>query len=104
MLGCILSCVSVIIHKELFLPLFGIMFVIETLSVIIQVTYFKYTKRKYGQGKRCFLITPLHHHYNKLGMSETTISNRYVMITLILCIIGLLSFYHLSMSISLATS
>jgi phospho-N-acetylmuramoyl-pentapeptide-transferase len=66
-------------------------FIIETLSVVIQVGYFKYTKRKLGEGKRIFLMSPLHHHFQKKGMHESTIAMRFWIVSLILAVITIIT-------------
>ena len=77
---------NIIVHKELLIPIFCGVFLVENLSVVIQVTYFKYTKRKYGEGRRIFLMSPLHHHYQKLGYHESKIVTRFWIVT-ILCVV-----------------
>lgn len=84
-LGGIIAALSIIVRKELLIPIFCLVFFVELLSVMIQVSYFKYTKRKYGEGRRVFLMSPLHHHYQKLGYHESKISVRFWIIT-ILCV------------------
>jgi phospho-N-acetylmuramoyl-pentapeptide-transferase len=84
-LGGIIAALAIIVRKELLIPFFCLVFFVELLSVMIQVTYFKYTKRKYGEGKRVFLMSPLHHHYQKLGYHESKIAVRFWIIT-ILCV------------------
>ncbi len=84
-LGGIIAAIAIIVRKELLIPIFCMVFLVENLSVVIQVTYFKYTKRKYGEGKRVFLMSPLHHHYQKLGYHESKIAVRFWIIT-ILCV------------------
>jgi phospho-N-acetylmuramoyl-pentapeptide-transferase len=83
-LGGIIAALAIIIRKELLIPIFCGVFLVENLSVMIQVTYFKYTKRKYGEGRRIFLMSPLHHHYQKLGYHESKIVTRFWIVT-ILC-------------------
>jgi len=85
-LGGIIAALAIIVHKELLIPIFCGVFLVENLSVVIQVTYFKYTKRKYGEGRRVFLMSPLHHHYQKLGYHESKIATRFWIVTL-LCVI-----------------
>ena len=80
-LGAAFGAVALMIRKELLLPLICSMFFVETLSVIIQTTYFKYTRRKYGEGRRVFKMAPLHHHYEKLGFEEPKIVTRFWIIT-----------------------
>jgi phospho-N-acetylmuramoyl-pentapeptide-transferase len=84
-LGGIIAALSIIIRKELLIPIFCFIFLVENLSVVIQVGYFKYSKRKYGEGRRIFLMSPLHHHYQKLGYHESKIAVRFWIIT-ILCV------------------
>ena len=67
----------------------GGIFVVETISVMLQVTYFKYTKKKYGTGRRIFLMAPLHHHFEQKGWKETQVVVRFWIITMILVLIGL---------------
>jgi phospho-N-acetylmuramoyl-pentapeptide-transferase len=85
-LGGIIAALAIIVRKELLIPIFCGVFLVENLSVMIQVTYFKYTKRKYGEGRRVFLMSPLHHHYQKLGYHESKIVTRFWIVT-ILCVV-----------------
>jgi phospho-N-acetylmuramoyl-pentapeptide-transferase len=85
-LGGIIAALAIIVRKELLIPIFCGVFLVENLSVMIQVGYFKYTKRKYGEGRRIFLMSPLHHHYQKLGYHESKIAVRFWIIT-ILCVV-----------------
>jgi phospho-N-acetylmuramoyl-pentapeptide-transferase len=84
-LGGIIAALAIIVRKELLIPIFCLAFFVELCSVMIQVTYFKYTKRKYGEGRRVFLMSPLHHHYQKLGYHESKIAVRFWILT-ILCV------------------
>jgi phospho-N-acetylmuramoyl-pentapeptide-transferase len=84
-LGGIIAALAIIVRKELLIPIFCMVFLVENLSVMIQVTYFKYTKKKYGEGRRVFLMSPLHHHYQKLGYHESKIAVRFWIVT-ILCV------------------
>ena len=84
-LGGIIASIAIIVHKELLIPIFCGVFFVELLSVMIQVSYFKYTKRKFGVGKRIFLMSPLHHHYQKQGYHEAKIATRFWIVT-ILCV------------------
>ncbi|MBX9893226.1 MAG: phospho-N-acetylmuramoyl-pentapeptide-transferase [Chitinophagaceae bacterium] len=86
-LGGIIASLAIIVRKELLIPIFCGVFLIENLSVIIQVSYFKYTKKKYGEGRRVFLMSPLHHHYQKKGFHESKIAVRFWIIT-ILCVVA----------------
>lgn len=82
-LGGIIAALAIIVRKELLIPIFCIVFLVENLSVMIQVSYFKYTKRKYGEGRRVFLMSPLHHHYQKLGYHESKIAVRFWIVTIL---------------------
>jgi phospho-N-acetylmuramoyl-pentapeptide-transferase len=84
-LGGIIAALAIIVRKELLIPIFCLAFFVELSSVMIQVTYFKYTKRKYGEGRRVFLMSPLHHHYQKKGYHESKIAVRFWILT-ILCV------------------
>ena len=86
-IGGIIASLAVIVRKELLIPIFCGIFLIELLSVIIQVAYFKYTKKKHGEGKRVFLMSPLHHHYQKKGYHENKIAMRFWIIT-IFCVVA----------------
>ena len=79
------------IRKELLLPLLCGIFLVESCSVMLQVGYFKYTKRKYGEGRRIFLMSPLHHHYQKKNIFETKIVIRFWIISLLLAAITLVT-------------
>ena len=82
-IGGIIASLAIIVRKELLIPIFCLVFLVELLSVMIQVSYFKYTKRKYGTGKRVFLMSPLHHHYQKLGYHESKIAVRFWVVTIL---------------------
>jgi phospho-N-acetylmuramoyl-pentapeptide-transferase len=86
MLGGVIASLAIIVRKELLVPIFCGVFLVESLSVMIQVSYFKYTRRKFGEGRRIFLMSPLHHHYQKLGYHETKIAVRFWIVT-ILCVV-----------------
>ncbi|SFW45311.1 Phospho-N-acetylmuramoyl-pentapeptide-transferase [Chitinophaga sancti] len=86
-LGGIIASLAIIVRKELLIPIFCGVFLVENLSVVLQVSYFKYTKKKYGEGKRIFLMSPLHHHYQKLGYHESKIAVRFWIIT-IMCAVA----------------
>lgn len=85
-LGGIIASLAIIVRKELLIPIFCGVFLIELLSVMIQVSYFKYTRKKYGEGRRVFLMSPLHHHYQKKGFHENKIAIRFWIIT-VLCVV-----------------
>ena len=91
-LGGIIAVLALMIRKELVLPILCGIFLIENLSVMIQVSYFKYTKKKYGEGKRIFKMSPLHHHYQKLGYAETKIVTRFWIVGIILAIFTIITF------------
>ncbi|MEX2456743.1 MAG: phospho-N-acetylmuramoyl-pentapeptide-transferase [Balneolaceae bacterium] len=90
-IGGALGALALMIHKELLLPIICGIFFVETLSVIIQTTWFKYTKRKYGEGRRVFLMTPIHHHFEKKGWPESKIVVRFWIIAILIGIISLLT-------------
>jgi phospho-N-acetylmuramoyl-pentapeptide-transferase len=85
-LGGIIASLAIIMRKELLIPIICGVFFIESLSVIIQVSYFKYTKKKFGEGRRIFKMSPLHHHYQKVGYHESKIAIRFWIVT-ILCVV-----------------
>lgn len=85
-LGGIIASIAIIVHKELLIPIFCGVFLVELVSVMLQVTYFKYTKKKSGVGKRIFLMSPLHHHYQKKGLPEAKIVTRFWIVT-VLCVL-----------------
>jgi phospho-N-acetylmuramoyl-pentapeptide-transferase len=82
-LGGIIASLAIIVRKELLIPIFCFVFLIENISVMMQVAYFKYTKKKYGEGKRIFLMSPLHHHYQKKGYHESKIAVRFWVVTIL---------------------
>jgi phospho-N-acetylmuramoyl-pentapeptide-transferase len=86
-LGGILAVFAIIIRKEILIPLLCGIFLIENMSVVIQVAYFKYTKRKYGEGRRIFLMAPLHHHFQKKGFPEPKIVTRFWIVGIILAVL-----------------
>ena len=90
-IGGIIAVLAIIVRKELLLPLICGVFLIETLSVILQVTYFKYTKKFNGKGERIFLMSPLHHHYQKSGIHESKIAVRFWIIGILLAILSLIT-------------
>ncbi|MCO6496464.1 MAG: phospho-N-acetylmuramoyl-pentapeptide-transferase [Chitinophagaceae bacterium] len=90
-LGGIIASLAFIVRKELLIPIFCLVFLVENLSVMIQVGYFKYTKRRYGEGKRVFLMSPLHHHYQKLGYHESKIAVRFWIVTVIAIVMALVT-------------
>ena len=88
-LGGALGTIAVIVRQEIVLAIMGGIFVVEALSVMLQVTYFKYTKKKYGEGRRFLKMAPLHHHFEKTGWKETQVVVRFWIITMLLCLVGL---------------
>ncbi|WP_290866947.1 phospho-N-acetylmuramoyl-pentapeptide-transferase [Aquabacterium sp.] len=90
-LGGALGTIAVIVRQEIVLAFMGGVFVLEALSVMMQVSYFKYTKKKYGEGRRILLMAPLHHHFEKSGWKETQVVVRFWIITMLLCLVGLSS-------------
>ena len=90
-IGGIIAVIAILVRKELILPILCGVFLIETLSVIIQVGYFKYTKKKLGIGKRIFLMTPVHHHFQKKGYSESKIVTRFWIVSIMLAILSLIT-------------
>ncbi len=88
-LGGALGTIAVIVRQEILLAIMGGIFVVEALSVMLQVSYFKYTKKRYGEGRRLFQMAPLHHHFEKKGWKETQVVVRFWIITMLLCLVGL---------------
>jgi phospho-N-acetylmuramoyl-pentapeptide-transferase len=89
MLGGVIAVLALTLRKELLIPIMCGIFLVENLSVMIQVSYFKYTKRKYGEGRRVFLMSPLHHHYQKTGIHEAKIVTRFWIVGILLAVITL---------------
>lgn len=90
-LGGIIASLAIIVRKELLIPIFCGVFLVENLSVMLQVAYFKYTKKKYGEGRRIFLMSPLHHHYQKKGYHESKIAVRFWIITVLLVVLSIVT-------------
>ncbi len=90
-LGGIIAALAFIVHKELLIPLVCAIFFVETLSVTLQVSYFKYTKKKYGEGRRIFLMSPLHHHYQKKGYHEAKIVTRFWIVTILCAVVSIVT-------------
>lgn len=90
-LGGIIAALAILLRKELLIPVLCGIFVVENLSVVIQVAYFKYTKRKYGEGRRIFLMSPLHHHYQKKGMHEVKIVTRFWIVGILLAVFTIIT-------------
>jgi phospho-N-acetylmuramoyl-pentapeptide-transferase len=91
-LGGIIAVLALMIRKELVLPILCGIFLVENLSVMMQVSYFKYTKKKFGEGRRIFLMSPLHHHYQKLGYAEPKIVARFWIVGIMLAIFTIVTF------------
>jgi phospho-N-acetylmuramoyl-pentapeptide-transferase len=90
-IGGIIAALAIIVRKELLIPILCGVFLIENLSVVAQVAYFKYTKKKYGEGKRILKMAPLHHHYQKLGMHESKIVTRFWIASVMLAILTIIT-------------
>ncbi len=88
-LGAALGTIAVIVRQEIVLAIMGGIFVVEALSVMLQVLYFKYTKKRFGTGRRILKMAPLHHHFEKSGWKETQVVVRFWIITMLLCLVGL---------------
>ena len=88
-LGAALGTIAVIVRQEIVLAIMGGIFVVEALSVMLQVSYFKYTKKRFGEGRRMLKMAPLHHHFEKSGWKETQVVVRFWIITMLLCLVGL---------------
>ncbi len=86
-LGGLIAAIAIIVHKELLIPIFCGIFFVESISVMLQVAYFKYTKKKYGEGRRIFLMSPLHHHYQKRGYHEAKIVTRFWIVQIMLVVV-----------------
>lgn len=91
MLGGVIAALAIIVHKELLLPIFCGIFFVETLSVMLQVGYFKYTRKKYGEGRRMFLKAPLHHHFQVKGLHEVKIVTRFWIVTVLLVLLSIVT-------------
>ena len=90
-LGSIIAVLAILLRKELLIPIFGGIFLMETLSVMMQVSYFKYTRKKYGEGRRIFLMSPIHHHYQKMGIHEAKIVTRFWIVAILLAILAIIT-------------
>ena len=90
-LGGIIASLGIIVRKELLIPIICGIFLVENLSVMLQVAYFKHTKNKYGEGRRIFLMTPLHHHYQKLNYHESKIVTRFWIVGIMLAILSIVT-------------
>jgi phospho-N-acetylmuramoyl-pentapeptide-transferase len=90
-LGGIIAVFAISVRKELLIPVLCGVFLIENLSVMIQVGYFKFTKKKFGEGRRIFLMAPLHHHYQKKGIHEAKIVSRFWIVAVLLAVITIVT-------------
>ncbi len=90
-LGGIIATMAILLRKELLIPIFCGVFLAENLSVMMQVAYFKYTRKKYGEGRRIFLMSPLHHHFQKKGMPEMKIVMRFWIVSILLAVVAILT-------------
>ena len=90
-LGGIIAALSIALRKELLIPLMCGVFLVENLSVVIQVSYFKYTRKKYGEGRRIFLMSPLHHHFQRKGMHESKIVIRFWLVAILLAVLSVVT-------------
>ena len=90
-IGGIIAVIAIAIRKELLLPILAGIFVVENLSVMLQVSYFKYTKKKFGEGRRIFKMSPLHHHYQKLGYHESKIVVRFWIVGILLAVFAIVT-------------
>ena len=90
-LGAAVTGMGLILHKHLLLLLVALVYIIEALSVVIQVSYFKYTKKKYGEGRRIFKMTPIHHHFEMSGFSEYKIVITFSLCGIIFGVLGIIT-------------
>ena len=88
-IGGIIAVLALVLRKELLIPVLCGIFLVENLSVMLQVSYFKYTRKKYGEGRRIFRMSPLHHHYQKVGYHESKIVSRFWIVGIMLAILTL---------------
>ena len=91
MLGGVIASMAILLRKELLIPILCGIFLIESLSVMIQVSWFKYTRKKYGEGRRVFLMAPVHHHFQKAGMYETKIVVRFWIVAVLLAVLTIIT-------------
>jgi phospho-N-acetylmuramoyl-pentapeptide-transferase len=90
-IGGIIAVIAIATRKELLIPLLCGIFLVENLSVVMQVSYFKYTKNKFGEGRRIFKMSPLHHHYQKSGFHESKIVTRFWIVGIVLAILSIVT-------------
>ena len=90
-IGGVIAVIAIAVRKELLIPVLCGIFFAESLSVILQVSYFKFTRKKYGEGRRIFLMSPLHHHYQKKGYHESKIVTRFWIVGIFLAILSIVT-------------
>jgi phospho-N-acetylmuramoyl-pentapeptide-transferase len=90
-IGGIIAVFAIAIRKELLIPILAGVFLVENLSVVLQVAYFKYTKKRFGEGRRIFLMSPLHHHYQKKGYHEAKIVTRFWIVGILLAVFSIIT-------------
>jgi len=90
-IGGIIAVIAILIREEFLIPIMAGICLMENLSVMLQVAYFKYTRKKYGEGRRIFLMSPLHHHYQKKGYAEPKIAMRFFIIGLLLALVSIIT-------------
>lgn len=90
-IGGLIAVIAIVVRKELLIPVLCGVFLIESLSVMVQVSYFKFTRKKYGEGRRVFLMTPIHHHFQKLGFHESKIVTRFLIVSFMLAIVSIIT-------------
>jgi phospho-N-acetylmuramoyl-pentapeptide-transferase len=90
-IGGIIAVFAIAIRKELLIPILAGIFLVENLSVVLQVAYFKYTKKRFGEGRRIFLMSPLHHHYQKKGYHEAKIVTRFWIVGILLAVFSIIT-------------
>jgi len=90
-IGGIIAVLAISVRKELLIPILAGIFLVENLSVVLQVGFFKYTKKKYGEGKRIFKMSPLHHHYQKSGYHESKIVTRFWIVGIMLAVLTIVT-------------
>jgi phospho-N-acetylmuramoyl-pentapeptide-transferase len=91
-IGGIIAVIAIMLRKELLIPILCGIFLVENLSVVLQVSYFKYTKKRFGEGRRIFLMSPLHHHFQKKGYAEPKIVTRFWIVGIMLAILTIITF------------
>jgi phospho-N-acetylmuramoyl-pentapeptide-transferase len=90
-IGAVIAVLAIAVRKELLIPILCGIFLAENLSVVLQVSYFKYTKKRFGEGRRIFLMSPLHHHYQKKGYNEVKIVTRFWIVGIMLAVFTIIT-------------